>query len=162
MFKPAIDALLKPLSGEARHHSSAEPDALWNLLTDVMRMGQWSPECLGGQWLDGATEAGEGARFRGNNRWGPLRWSTTCHVAEADRPHRFVYGARHWSGALTRWSYELIPDAQGTLLIERFETVGTPAWVLLLDRIGKRPRRLRQGMSTTLARLSAAAEGCGR
>ncbi|MGH3556080.1 MAG: SRPBCC family protein [Mycobacterium sp.] len=149
----------KPLSGEASRHSNVAPETLWDLLTDVTRMGQWSPECTGGQWLDGATEAAEGARFRGTNRWGPLKWSTTCHVDEADRPRRFGYRAHHRSGALTRWSYELIPDAGGTLLIEKYETVGTPTLVLLLDRISQRPRRLQRGMSTTLARLSAAAEG---
>jgi hypothetical protein len=151
----------KPLSGEARHHSIAAPEALWDLLTDVTRMGQWSPECLGGQWLDDAGQAVQGARFRGTNRWGLLRWSTKCHVDVADRPRRFVYSARHWSGALTRWRYDFIPDAHGTVLIEQFESVGTPALVLLLDRIARRPRRLRQGMSTTLARLSVAAERGG-
>jgi len=152
---------MKPLNGQARHHSTAAPDALWDLLTDVTRMGQWSPECTGGQWLDGAIEAVEGARFRGTNRWGPLKWSTTCLVNEAERPRRFVYGARHWSGAMTRWSYELIPEASGTLLIEKFESVDSPELVLLMDRISQRPRRLQHGMSTTLARLSATAEGRG-
>lgn len=152
---------MKPFSGTASHRSTAAPEALWVLLADVTRMGSWSPECVGGQWLDGATEAVDGARFRGANRWGPLRWSTTCRVEEADPPRRLVYGARHWSGALTRWTYELVTEGQGTLLSESFETVGTPAIVLLLDRVGRRPRRLQQGMSTTLERLSAAAEERG-
>src|SRR5580704_4995281 len=30
-----------------------EPGAIWDLITDVARIGEWSPECVGGRWLDG-------------------------------------------------------------------------------------------------------------
>ena len=113
---------------------------------------------FGGRWLDGDTHAAQNVRFRGENRWGPVRWSTTCHIETCRRPETFSYRARHWSGATTRWTYELVSDAAGTVMHERYESVDSPAIVLLLDRLTGRPRRLQRGMSTTLARLSAAAE----
>ncbi|MEO7007162.1 MAG: SRPBCC family protein [Terrimesophilobacter sp.] len=149
---------MKPLSGSASRRSAAPPEVIWELLTDVTRMGQWSPECTGGQWLDNAGHAVVGARFRGSNRWGPLTWSTTCEIETADRPSCFAYRAHHSSGALTRWIYELSPEGTGTLLTERFQTVGTPTAVLLIDRLLRRPHKLARGMAATLARISAAAE----
>ncbi|WP_084223300.1 SRPBCC family protein [Mycolicibacterium holsaticum] len=149
---------MKPISGSASRRSAAPPEVIWELLTDITRMGEWSPECTGGQWLDGADRAVVGARFRGSNRWGPLTWATTCEIEIADRPHQFVYGASHSTGALTRWSYNLSPDGTGTLLTERFQTVGTPRAVLIADRVLRRPRKLAHGMAATLSRLSTAAE----
>jgi uncharacterized protein YndB with AHSA1/START domain len=149
---------MKPIYGSASRRSAASPEVIWDLITDVTRMGEWSPECTGGRWLDGATTAVVGARFRGSNRWGPMRWSTTCRIEKAHKSRCFAYDARHWSGALTRWTYELATDGTGTLLTERFESVGTPSVVLLVDRLARRPRRLAQGMASTLSRLSAAAE----
>ncbi|MGV0714511.1 SRPBCC family protein [Mycolicibacterium sp. XJ662] len=149
---------MKPLFGSASRRSAAPPEVIWELLTDITRMGEWSPECTGGQWLDGADHAVVGARFRGSNRWGPLTWATTCEIETVDKPSHFAYGARHSSGALTRWSYELRPDGTGTLLTERFQTVGTPTAVLVADRLLRRPRKLAAGMAATLSRLSAAAE----
>jgi len=46
-----------------------EPTAMWDLITDVARIGEWSPECKGGAWLDGGTPR-VGARFEGENHSG--------------------------------------------------------------------------------------------
>jgi len=121
-------------------------------------MGRWSPECTGGSWLDGASNPIVGGRFRGTNRLGPLRWSTTCEIVAVEERRRLVFDARHWSGATTRWDFELIPDGDGTVLRERFETKDSPSLVLFLDRLAGRPHRLLSSMKTTLQRLSAAAE----
>jgi len=128
------------------------------LLSDVTQMNRWSPECTGGRWLDGAAEPLMGSQFRGANRWGPMRWSTTCTVVAAEPARLLTFDARHWSGATTRWTFELIPYGDTTILRERFETRGTPAVVLVLDRLAGRPRRLVHSMKTTLRRLSEAAE----
>lgn len=120
--------------------------------------GSWSPECTGGRWLDHAAKPVLGAHFRGANRWGPVRWSTTCEIVAIEEGRHLAFDARHWSGATTRWAFELIPDGDGTVLRERFETRDSPSWVLLLDRLAGRPRRLMSSMKTTLQRLSHWAE----
>jgi uncharacterized protein YndB with AHSA1/START domain len=149
---------VKQFSGEVSFRSPATPESLWALLSDVTEMGRWSPECTGGRWLDSAPEPLVGRRFRGANRWGVLRWSTTCEIVAAEPERRLKFDARHWSGATTRWTFELHPDGAATNLRERFETRNTPGLVLLLDRLAGRPNRLQSSMRTTLQRLSAAAE----
>lgn len=149
---------MRQFSGEVSWRSPAAPDALWPLLIDVTQMGRWSPECTGGSWLDDASKPVVGARFRGTNRLGPLRWSTTCEFVAVEEGRRLVFDALHWSGATTRWAFELIPDGDATVLRERFETRDSPGLVLLLDRLAGRPRRLLSSMRTTLQRLSTAAE----
>jgi hypothetical protein len=54
--------------------------ALCDAITDVTRMGEWSPECYRCVWLDGATAAYVGARFRGYNKLGRFRWATTAVI----------------------------------------------------------------------------------
>ena len=49
-------------------HMTASPEAVDALVTDVRRMGEWSPECLGGAWLDGAVGSAVGTRFTGTNK----------------------------------------------------------------------------------------------
>jgi uncharacterized protein YndB with AHSA1/START domain len=149
---------VKQFSGEVSFRSPATPESLWPLLSDVTQMGRWSPECTGGRWLDQASKPVLGARFRGANRLGPVRWSTTCEIVAVEEGRHLAFDARHWSGATTRWAFELIPDGDGTVLRERFETRDSPSLVLLLDRMAGRPRRLLSSMTTTLQRLSNSAE----
>jgi len=33
----------------------AAPEQVWELVTDVTRMGEWSPENTGARWIGGAT-----------------------------------------------------------------------------------------------------------
>ncbi|SNQ46229.1 conserved hypothetical protein [Frankia canadensis] len=58
----------------------ASPSAVWAVLADVTRIGEWSHECYGARWLDGATAATPGARFRGTNRAGGSRWARVCEI----------------------------------------------------------------------------------
>jgi hypothetical protein len=46
-----------------------DPGEMWDLVTDVGRIGEWSPECAGAAWLDGGTPE-PGARFAGRNEFG--------------------------------------------------------------------------------------------
>ncbi len=60
------------LDGRAVTVIRAPADQLWSLVSDVTRAGEWSPENIGGSWLDGATAPVVGARFRGTNRRGQV------------------------------------------------------------------------------------------
>src|SRR5260370_38408372 len=66
---------------------STSPERVYALVSDLPRMGEWSPECERAEWTDGTTVAAEGARFIGHNRGGPLkaiRWSRRGRVLAAD------------------------------------------------------------------------------
>ena len=51
----------------------APPERVWDLVTAITRMGEWSPESTGGRWTRGATGPATGARFVGSNRNGWVR-----------------------------------------------------------------------------------------
>jgi hypothetical protein len=70
---------------------SADPERIYDLVSDLPRMGEWSPECERVEWA-GTTTAAEGARFTGHNRGGPfrlMRWSRHGRVLAADPGREF-------------------------------------------------------------------------
>ena len=142
---------------------AAPPERLYDLITDVTQMGRWSPECTGGRWLGGADGPAPGARFRGSNRHGLVRWWTHCEVTRADRPSAFEFRVRE-SGM--RWGYRFEPDPADpatTVVTEYRDHVRQPpALVAGLVRTGllgrSREDMLVDGMRNTLQRLKVAAE----
>jgi hypothetical protein len=66
---------------------------MWERLTDLSRLGNWSPECEHAAWLDDvAPGARTGARFEGRNRFGNGNvGNVVCVVTEADRPRIFAW-----------------------------------------------------------------------
>ena len=139
---------------------AAAPERVWDELTDVTQMGRWSPECTRCEWLDGVTSLRVGARFKGHNKRGRLRWSSVATVVEADRPRHFAFEV-HPSGM--RWGYRFEPTSTGTRVTEyRQEVRRTPWWnrlVYAAGLMGRDPDAIvRAGMAETLARLKAGAE----
>jgi len=149
-------------TGEARVRISAAPGLVWAMVSDVTRMGEWSPETVSCEWLDGATGPAVGARFRGHNRRGRGRWSRTCEVVACVRGQEFAFVVRPDSPE-TLWRYRFGPAAGGTEVIETFELVKPLSRFRRLQTMvgfGVRAREadLVDGMRQTLARLRAAAE----
>lgn len=85
-------------------------DAVWEVVRDPTRVGQWSHECVEGQWVDGATEARPGARFRGRNRQRLFRWGRLCEVVRIE-PYELVWRTvptRLYPDS-TEWALRLTP-----------------------------------------------------
>jgi len=68
-------------------------------------MGEWSPERQRFEWTDGAVGPAVGARFKGSNRRGVVRWSTTPRVVVADTDQEFAFVTRHGGRDMTQWTY---------------------------------------------------------
>ena len=139
---------------------NAPAEKVYDLITDVTQMGRWSPECTGGKWADGATGPAVGARFKGSNRHGLMRWTTHCEVTKADPGKTFEWEVKE-SG--TRWGYRFEPDTGGTKVTEyREQTADTPFYIKLVQRSGligrNRDEFLVDGMRQTLQRVKEAAE----
>ena len=153
----------KGTTGEARLHVDAEPDVLYDMVSDVTRMGEWSPETIRCEWLDGATGPEAGARFKGTNKRGMLRWSTKPEVVTADRGREFSFVTKS-VGPSTKWTYRFGAAAGGgTDLVESFETLDPASKPLLfVERrfmgITDRKADLESGMLRTLERIKAVAE----
>lgn len=138
---------------------SATADDVYRLVTDVTSIGDRSPECHRAEWLDGATTAAPGARFRGHNKVGWVRWSTTCVVTVADPPHEFGFVVVSGKGREeTRWSYVIEPVHGAVRLSESYEFVWCPVAARIAELPFPRDRQLRRGLAVTLDRIKAAAE----
>jgi uncharacterized protein YndB with AHSA1/START domain len=85
------------------------PERMWDLITAVERIGEWSPEAIGGTWDDGAQGPVPGARFTARNRFANGTVGTvTCVVIEAERPSTFAWTVLDDSGLVgSTWRYEL-------------------------------------------------------
>src|SRR5438552_17284418 len=148
----------KGTSGKVATSIDVSPEVLYELISDVTRMGEWSPECRRCEWIDGATGPAVGARFRGHNRLGPVRWSTTSKVVAADPGRAFAFTVVLGDRDETRWRYRLEPNGAGTSVTESYEFVWAPLRIRLGNMFMPRGKLLNQGMRKTLARIKAAAE----
>jgi uncharacterized protein YndB with AHSA1/START domain len=143
-------------------HMDAPPERIWELVSDVTRIGRYSPETFEAEWLDGATGPAPGARFRGHvkrNGKGPTYW-TTCTVTECEPGRAFAFGVGSPDRPLNVWRYRLEPAAGGgTDVTESFSLARTVPLRLYWALLGwARGRTNRDGMRTTLERVKAEVE----
>ena len=136
---------------------AASPDTVYAMVSDLTRMGEWSPECVKCEWLG---EPGQvGSTFKGHNRSGPVRWSTVARVLVADRPNEFSFATLYKDNPSTRWTYRFQGDGP-TTVTESFEAITSPPLIALAERLFLRNRQaqLEEGMAKTLSAIKAAAE----
>jgi hypothetical protein len=102
---------------------AASPEALYDLVSDVTRVGEWSPECRASWWDEGAgPEVGDW--FTGRNEAGDNTWETKSQIVAADRGKEFAWQV---GGSYVRWGYTFSPVDGGTELTE--------SWAFLPDGI---------------------------
>jgi len=149
---------MSAMSASVTVRIDAPAEVVYALIADVTRMGEWSPECASCEWLD---EPGEGgSRFRGHNRPGLARWSTTAKIVAATPGQEFAFTTAHRDREATRWRYQLRPIDDGTAVTESFDAVFIPTALRAFERIFMPNRRaqLEAGMTATLERIKATAE----
>ncbi len=142
----------------------APPETVWALVSDLPRMGEWSDENQGGEWIKGATGPAVGARFRGANRNGFRRWKTLVTVTDAEPGERFAFDVTLVGLPISSWAYDIEPTEQGCRVTERW-TDRRPGWFGPIARVATgvsdRAEHTRVGMTDTLERVAAAAEANG-
>ncbi|HUK70980.1 MAG TPA: SRPBCC family protein [Streptosporangiaceae bacterium] len=139
----------------------ASPERIYGLVSDLPRMGEWSPECERVDWVGGTTVATAGARFVGHNRGGPfrlMRWSRHGRILIADPSREFVFVTEEGGRESTVWLYRFEPVEGGTRVTESYEVRWIPAWARMLDIPTNRHRELHEAMGHTLGQLKTAAE----
>src|SRR5262245_51407150 len=150
---------------------SLAPAAAYAALTDLPRMGQWSPENRGGEWFEG-TPGEIGALYRGRNQNGPDEWETICHVVEADPPNRFEFRVAMPGEEGTTWRYAFEPDGTGTAVTESFDwrwtrepdegfrgRVGRMPLTQAAQVVAGREQQLRAALRTTLDAFKRSVDG---
>ncbi|MGV0838119.1 SRPBCC family protein [Mycolicibacterium thermoresistibile] len=131
---------------------------VWDLISDLSRMPQWSPQCRRMRLLG---ELRPGARTINLNRRGLMVWPTTSTITEVIPEQKLAFRVNENN---TVWSYELEPTDSGTRLIEtRHAENGVKAVSnFLVNRfMGGVPsfeQELIDGMNASLARIKTAAE----
>ncbi|TDC64962.1 SRPBCC family protein [Actinomadura sp. GC306] len=149
------------MKGSVTVHMAASPEAVWALVSDVTRIGEFSPETFEAEWLDGATGPAVGARFRGHvkrNGKGPTYW-TTCTVTACEPGRTFAFAVGPGTMVVNTWRYEMVPADGGTDVTESFALTRTPLLRLYWSLFGRaRGRTNQKDMQTTLERIKAALE----
>jgi hypothetical protein len=128
-YLPRHCGLTRNLSARVSVDVAAPADTVWRVISDPTRTAEWSHECNGAQFLDGATESGLGVRFKGVNRAGRTRWSRVCTIFAFEPGREFGYVTSSGTGDATAWHFRVSPTPTGALLEQAFQTVALPAWM---------------------------------
>jgi hypothetical protein len=139
----------------------ATPEEVWGLISDITRMGEWSPETTSAVWGRGARGPALGARFRGTNQMGSKKWSSTGTVTACEPGRRFAFDVSIGSFSVAGWAYEFEPTNEGCLVSELWEDHRGKlvTWLSpVITGTRDRARRNEETMNVTLARLAACAE----
>ncbi|HEX2705898.1 MAG TPA: SRPBCC family protein [Candidatus Lustribacter sp.] len=139
----------------------ASPLAVYALVADLPRMGEWSPECERVVWRGGATHAVKGARFFGYNRVGRVRWFTYGEVVAADPGRNLAFEITFGPMRVSRWEYYFLPHQDGTCTLAEEWTDRRPTWfrVPATKALGSRTRANTRGIHRTLQAVKLVAEG---
>jgi len=140
----------------------APPALVWDLVSDVTRIGEFSPETFEAEWLGGATGPATGARFRGHvkrNGRGPIYW-TPCRVETCEPGREFAFSVvGPGNVVINTWRYQLATAGEGTDVTESFQLGRHPVMRLYWTLAGfARGRTNLDGMRTTLERMKAVVE----
>jgi hypothetical protein len=137
------------------------PEEMYDMVSDVTRMGEWSPVCKACWWDDGGGPR-PGAWFTGRNERPDRTWETRSQVVAADRGREFAFVV---GGSWVRWGYTFAPVDGGTQVTESWEFLpdgiarfrnrfGSDAPA----QIASRAEDAHQGIPATLAALKKSAE----
>jgi Polyketide cyclase / dehydrase and lipid transport len=148
-------------AGEAHLWIAASPRRVYDLVSDLSRMGEYSPECYKVVWLDGADGPGVGVRARGWNRFLGMRWSRIVEILVADPEREFCFQTVPQAPVYldtTVWRYTFSAKDGGTMVRESYAMVKVSPWIHAFELLTQRPNKMPGWMQQTLERIKAVAE----
>ena len=140
---------------------AAPPAEVFAAITDITRMGEWSPETVSADWNDGANEAAVGASFTGRNRNGDNQWTTEATITELVPNERFFFDCSVRGFVFSKWGYSIEPAGDGSIVTEYAQDLRPESALersAQVSGVSDRVTHNRLGMETTLERLAAALE----
>ena len=139
------------------------PAELYDLVSDVTRMGAWSPICTACWWEDDAGPR-VGSWFGGRNETAEHGvWETRSQVVAAEPGREFAWEV---GAGFVRWGYRFTPENGGTRLTESWQLL-PGGRAMFLDKYGPqggparielRTRQAHDGIPLTLAAIKRTAE----
>ncbi|GAB3663015.1 SRPBCC family protein [Nocardioides korecus] len=158
----SADSEQGPRSHQDSVEVAAPPEAVYDVVSDITRTGEWSPVCTSCWWDDEATAGQVGSWFTGRNELPTRTWETRSQVVAADRGREFAWQV---GGDLVRWGYLLTPTATGTTLTETWDFL--PGGIAMFHerygddaaaQIADRTRHALDGIPRTLAAVKGVVE----
>jgi hypothetical protein len=141
---------------------NADPDRVYRLITDLPTLASLAEEARAMEWRKGDA-ARPGAVFKGHNRNGFYRWSTTCTVTDAEPGQVFAFDVRYFGLPIARWRYD-IADDDGCCRVTERTWDRRPGWFTKTAWIGTgvrdRDTANTEHIKLTLQRLKQKAEAC--
>lgn len=149
------------MRGAVTVHMKASPGQVWDLVSDVTRIGEFSPETFEAEWLGDASGPAVGATFRGHvkrNQKGPVYW-TTCKVTHCVPGQDFGFAVLAAGRPVNNWRYRIEPAEDGSDVTESFALAPSLPTRVYWALLGwTRGRTNRAGMQQTLERIKAVVE----
>ena len=142
----------------------APADEVYELVADVTRTPEFSPEILSCRWLDGAQGPAVGARFAAKNKVSNRpAWTNKPVVTVVEPGRRFAFARTEKFAGTVEWTYEFEPAGDATQVTESYrvtEPISTIGWFVIGTLFNRKNRRadIQQGMQQTLERLRVVAE----
>ncbi|ETA07291.1 MULTISPECIES: SRPBCC family protein [Gordonia] len=146
--------------GRTESYAEAPPEAVFDIVSDVTRVGEWSHECRGAHWVGPEQAAAPGVRFRGTNKSGIYLWSRSCVFTTVERPHLLSWKTTGLMGKIdsTEWRITLEPEAGGTRIVQAYDVLHVaPGFDRIYWLLIKGHRDRRAALAEDLDRLAALA-----
>lgn len=140
---------------------AASPEAVFSALTDISRMGEWSPENYRCEWNEGFSAAAVGAMWTGHNRNGDKEWTTESRITELVANERFSFDCLARDFVFSKWGYQIEPTDSGCRVTEHSQDLRPEAALersAQISGVSDRATHNRAGMEATLERLAATLE----
>jgi hypothetical protein len=149
-----------PACAQADVTIGADPQAVYALITDLPTLASCAEEAKAMEWRKGGA-AVPGAVFKGHNRNGIHRWTTTCTVTAAEPGSAFAFDVGYFGIPIAHWRYDVAATDGGCRVTERMWD-RRPRWFVkpggLATGVMDRPTVNTEHIKLTLARLKDKAE----
>ncbi|MFT5530179.1 MAG: hypothetical protein ACI91O_000187 [Candidatus Poriferisodalaceae bacterium] len=139
---------------------SASPEAVYAMVSDLTRHGEWSSQNIGGEWLDGATGQ-VGDWFEGRNKAGPNEWTAKVEITEATPGADFGFWTLGTAANVAHWRYTMEAEGSGTKLSQHYRLHTLPEAVEKSVGLQGWTQAVAAGMATNLAAMKKTAESEG-
>ena len=142
----------------------ASPEVLYDVVSDVTRTPERTPDIVRCEWLDGATGPAVGARFTSTNSQGRgPDWKNKPVVTVADPGREFSFTRSEPFAGTILWRHRFVAEGTGTRMIESYEVVKPitiVGWFIIDTLYGMKDRRtdLRASMIASMDRLAELVE----
>jgi ligand-binding SRPBCC domain-containing protein len=142
----------------------APPEVVYDLIADVTRTPERADDIDRCEWLDGATEAAVGARFKSVNTQarGP-KWSNKPVITVADRGEELSFTRTEPFAGTILWRHRFVAEGTGTRMIESYEVIKPitiVGWFIIGTLYGLKDRQaeLRASMQRSMDRVAEIVE----